>query len=166
MRFSPKTGVTSSSSKDTRSGVYVDTSALGRVLLGEPASPAIRRDLARYKHVVSSRLLRVELRRLAMRANRLDAVTELLAEVALMPLDEAILTASETVIPANVGTLDAIHLATATYLAKAGEVNALITYDKRLAQGAQEHGITVLSPSAEPDGKIGEDPATLRASDG
>jgi len=86
-----------------------------------------------------------------MRANRLDAVTELLAEVALISLDDTILTASETVIPTNVGTLDAIHLATATRLAKAGDVDAIMTYDKRLAEGAREHGITVLSPEVDPD---------------
>ncbi len=49
--------------------------------------------------------------------------------------------------PASVGTLDAIHLATAVQLAKAGKLNALMTYDKGLAAGAREHGITVLSPS-------------------
>jgi hypothetical protein len=32
-------------------------------------------------------------------------------------------------------------------LSEAGELGALMTYDKRLAAGAREHGIEALSPS-------------------
>lgn len=127
--------------------LYVDTSALGRVLLGEPDRPAIKRDLGSYEKLVSSRLLQVELRRMARRENLLDASAEMLSEVALISIDESVLAAAETISPSNVGTLDAIHLATAVRLAEAGELDALMTYDKRLADGAREHGIEVLSPS-------------------
>jgi len=44
--------------------VYLDTSALGRVLLRERDAPAVLRELGRFEHQVASRLLRVELRRL------------------------------------------------------------------------------------------------------
>ena len=54
--------------------LYVDTSALGRVLLGEPDRAAILRELTRFDQTVSSRLLGVELRRLALRSARLDAI--------------------------------------------------------------------------------------------
>jgi predicted nucleic acid-binding protein len=77
----------------------------------------------------------------------LDATDELLANVALITLDEALLAAAETISPSTVTTLDAIHLATAVGLAEAGELDAVMTYDKRLAEGAPEHGLTVLSPS-------------------
>jgi uncharacterized protein len=136
-----------SESKDAPTTVYVDTSALGRILLTEPDEPAIKRSLADYDKVVSSRLLQVELRRLAFRKNLLDATTELLAEVALISMNESILTTAGTLTPPAVGTLDAIHLATAIRLSGAGELDALMTYDKQLAAGAKEHGITVLSPS-------------------
>jgi uncharacterized protein len=53
----------------------------------------------------------------------------------------------QTIAPPAVAILDAIHLATAVRLADAGKLNALMTYDKQLADGAREHGITVLSPS-------------------
>ncbi len=46
-------------------GLYLDTSALGRVLLAEPDAAAIRATLARYDGWWSSDLLIVELRRLA-----------------------------------------------------------------------------------------------------
>ena len=77
----------------------------------------------------------------------LDRVETLLAGISLIPLDEQILAAAETLTPPTVATLDAIHLATAIRLSTTGELDALMTYDKQLAVGAREHGITVLSPS-------------------
>jgi uncharacterized protein len=127
--------------------VYVDTSALGRSLLEEPGRPAIERGLETFASHVSSSLLRVELRRLGLRLGLLDRVDTLLAGISLIPLDEQILAAAETLTPSTVATLDAIHLATAVRLTEDGELNALMTYDKQLADGAREHGITVLSPS-------------------
>jgi uncharacterized protein len=128
------------------STVYVDASALGRVLLGEPDKPAIKRHLHNFDQVVASRLLRVELRRLGLRTDLLDAVDLLLDGVALIPLDESILAAAETTPPSTVATLDAIHLTTAIRVAGEDMLDAVITYDKRLAVGAREHGLTVLSP--------------------
>ncbi len=126
--------------------VYVDTSALGRVLLGEPDAPAIVRDLASFEQHVASRLLRVELRRLALREGALEAADALLTGIALLPLDEATLAAAETVPPATVATLDAIHLVTAVRLLGPKLVDAIMTYDSRLADGARQHGLAVVAP--------------------
>jgi uncharacterized protein len=126
--------------------IYVDTSAVGRVLLGEPDAQAVLRGLAGFDQHVASRLMRVELRRLALREDALEAADRLLAGVALIPLDEAILAASETLLPATVATLDAIHLATALRLAAEGVLDTIMTYDHRLADGAAEHGLRVLAP--------------------
>jgi len=127
--------------------VYVDTSAVGRVLLGEPDAAAVLRDLAGFDQHVASRLLRIELRRLALREDALEAADRLLDGVALIPLDAAILTSSETLPPATVATLDAIHLATAVRLAAAGVLDAVMTYDRRFAVGAAHHGLRVLAPA-------------------
>jgi predicted nucleic acid-binding protein len=127
--------------------VYVDTSVLGRVLLDEPDKQTIQRDLAKFGQRVASRLLRVELRRVGLRRELLDRANTLLADVSLIPIDEQILTATETLTPPTVGTLDAIHLATAVRLSREGKLDALMTYDKQLADGAREHKIAVLSPS-------------------
>ena len=127
--------------------VYVDTSAVGRVLLGEPDASAVLRDLAGFDQHVASRLLRIELRRLALREDALEAADRLLDGVALIPLDDAILASSETLPPATVATLDAIHLATAVRLATAGVLDTVMTYDRRLADGAAHHGLQVLAPS-------------------
>jgi predicted nucleic acid-binding protein len=127
--------------------VYVDTSALGRVLLDEPDKTAIKEALDRFDRVTASRLLRIELRRVGFKRGLLDRAESLLAGISLIPLEDRILTVTETLTPASVGTLDAIHLATAVQLAKANKLDALMTYDKGLAAGAREHDITVLSPS-------------------
>ena len=127
-------------------GVYVDTSALGPVLLGEPDAPAIVRELASFEQHVASRLLRVELRRLAVREDALQAADALLNGIALLPVDETTLTAAETVAPTTVGTLGAIHLVTALRLLDAKLLDALMTYDARLADGAREHGLAVVAP--------------------
>jgi uncharacterized protein len=129
------------------STVYVDTSVLGRVLRDERGTPAIVRDLHLFEQRAASRLLRVELRRLGLREGMLAHVDTLLDRIALIPLDDQILTAAETTMPSGVATLDAIHLATALRLAEAGELDALMTYDEQLANAAREHGIEVLSPS-------------------
>ena len=128
-------------------GLYLDTSALGRVLLGEPDSQAILRELGRFDRHIASRLLRVELRRLALRHGRLEDADQLLAGVALIPVEEATLAAAETVPPPTVATLDAIHLVTALRLADAGLLDAVMTYDPHLATGAQQHGLSVLAPA-------------------
>lgn len=129
------------------SSVYVDTSALGRVLLEEPDKPVIKDALAAFEQVTASHLLRVELRRVGLRRELLDRVDTLLADVSLIPVDDETLSAAEILTPSEVGTLDAIHLATAIRLVQADKLDALMTYDKRLAAGAREHNIAVLSPS-------------------
>lgn len=127
--------------------VYVDTSALGRSLLEEPDKPAIERALETFTARTSSSLLRVELRRLGLRRDMLDRVDSLLSRISLIPLDDQIFAAAETLTPSSVATLDAIHLATAIRLAKEGGLDALMTYDQQLADGAQQHSLKVLAPS-------------------
>jgi uncharacterized protein len=127
--------------------VYLDTSALGRILLDEPDRPAILREMEAFDVRVSSRLLRIELRRLALRHDLFDAADRLLTGVALLPLDDAILTGAETTPPSTVATLDAIHLTTALRLAQAERLDALMTYDVQLAEGARQHGLTVIAPA-------------------
>jgi predicted nucleic acid-binding protein len=119
--------------------LYVDTSALGRVLLKEPDRPAILH--------VSSQVLRVELLRLGLRHNLVGDAAQLISGVALIPLDAAALTDAETIEPASVATLDAIHLATATRLIQRGQISVVMTYDKQLIAGCAHHSIPVVSPA-------------------
>ena len=136
---------------------YVDTSALGRVLLNEPGKPAIERALEQIDEVASSRLLWIELRRLARRWEALRAAEgqreqvlqlaeEMLRSIVAIPMEEPLLADAELIRPASVATLDAIHLATAVRLAEISRLDTILTYDNRLAEGAREHGLTVLAP--------------------
>ena len=127
--------------------VYIDTSALGRVLLGEPGAQAIEEALSEYDEHVSSRVLRLELRRLGLRNDLVDFADRLIADVALLPLDESRLRAAETIPPADVASLDSLHLAAAVELAEADLLDTVMTHDKRLADGARHHGLTVLAPA-------------------
>ena len=61
-------------------------------------------------------------------------------------LVDVVLEHAETVSPATVGTLDAIHLVTALRLSAAGFVDALMTYDARLTECARCHGLSVITP--------------------
>jgi uncharacterized protein len=129
------------------STVYVDTSALARVLLDDPDKQLIGHSLTAFERRVASRLMGVELRRVGLRRELTTRAETLLSDVSLLPIDEQTLVAAERLAPANVGTLDAIHLATALRVAADNGLDALMTYDKRLAQGAEEHGLAVLAPS-------------------
>ena len=129
------------------SALYVDTSALGRMLFNEPEKPAIEHELAQYSTRWSSQLLYVELWRLALRHGLLDPALRLLRGLALITLAEPTLRSAATIEPTSVATLDAIHLATAVRLHADGELDAMLTYDARLAEGARHHGIDVRSPT-------------------
>jgi len=64
-------------------------------VLGEPDAEHVVRELDRFEMLVSSRLLRVELRRMAARESLLDVADRLLRTVALVAVDDAVLTAAE-----------------------------------------------------------------------
>jgi predicted nucleic acid-binding protein len=129
------------------SKLYLDTSALGRVLNRESAVTVVMEEIDRAEACLSSRLLRTELCRVALRENRLEFIEQLLADVSLVPIDESTLIAAETIRPGSVRALDAIHLATAVRLAADGVIDAVMTYDKRLAEAMRHHGLEVVAPA-------------------
>lgn len=126
-------------------GIYVDTSALGRVVLGEPDAQAIRARLAQFDPWFASELLVVELRRLGRREGVLPQAERTLAAVNLVPLTRALLERASRLDPIEVRSLDAIHL-TAVDLHNAGSIAAVLTYDLQLQAGCQHHGIGVEAP--------------------
>lgn len=71
-------------------GPYLDTSALGRVLLGEPDAELIGDALARYDAWWSSVLLVVELRRLARREGIEEPVERVLRHTRLFDVDRGV----------------------------------------------------------------------------
>lgn len=127
-------------------GIYVDTSALGRVVLREGDAPVIRAVLARFDPWYASELLKVELRRLGRREAVETRAERTLSLVTLSGLTSAVLEQAARLDPVNVRSLDAIHLATAINLHAAGDIAAVLTYDTQLQAGCRHHGIPVEAP--------------------
>jgi hypothetical protein len=66
------------------------------------------------------------------------------ANLSLIHLDEEIVARAEALSPAELRTLDAIHIASAQSLGD--QLGALITYDWRMIAAARAVGIAPLSP--------------------
>jgi predicted nucleic acid-binding protein len=126
--------------------VYVDTSALGALLIDHPESPALLDWLDQTSAtLVSSDLLETELRRVAVREGLDQAdVTRLIDGVALAALDRSIYRSAGFLPMPYLRTLDALHLEAAIRL----DVSAVLTYDRRLGDAARSAGLDVITPGA------------------
>ena len=78
---------------------------------------------------------------------RVGAAEKVLANASLVIVDWPVASAAVWVEPAGVRSLDAIHLATARRLEVGLE--AMVTYDRRMAEAAQLAGLHVVSPGGE-----------------
>ncbi len=124
--------------------IYIDTSALGALLVEQPESETLIKWLDQTPAtLVSSDLLEVELRRLAVREGLEQAhVSRLLDGVALVALDRSIYRNAGFLPIPHLRTLDALHLEAAIRL----DVDAVLTYDHRLADAARSVGLEVIAP--------------------
>lgn len=129
--------------------LYFDSSALVKLISREAETPSLFGILESGPGVVSSALARVEVTRTVARAGGRAALreraSEVLSRVALVAIDDAILNAAAEIGPADLRSLEAIHLATA--LALGPELESLVSYDLRLNAAAEGVGLRVLSPS-------------------
>ena len=129
------------------SALYLDSSAFVKVVVEEDESAALRAFLAASgARRVSSALLRAEALR-AVRHLGPDAVAtvrEGLRRVDLIGIDDRILDSAGILEPQVLRTLDAIHLATA--LAVGDDLDAIVTYDERMAAAARLVGLTTAMP--------------------
>ena len=129
--------------------IYLDSAAVVKLVHAEPESEALRDWLTERADTgwVSSVLLEVESFRALARHSpgaiaRLHPVLDL---VELVELDSGIRILAQTIAPATVRSLDAIHLATALHIR--GQLTSFVTYDKRLADAAAAAGLTVDAPA-------------------
>ena len=132
---------------------YVDASVLLRVALGQPdALP----EWKRVQRGVASALVATEslrtLDRLRLRASLPDAevatlratILALIASLELVDVDAAVLGRAALPMPTELGTLDAIHLATAIlWREMTGVELVMATHDGALAVAAEAHGFPV-----------------------
>lgn len=124
--------------------IYVDTSALTKLLIAEAESVAMR-ELAGIP-MITSAVTAVELRRAVRRRvpSLAVEVEHLLDRLTTVAIDAQLLRAAGAVGPVELKSLDAIHLATA--LLVRDETTAFVAYDERLLDAARLAGIPTLSP--------------------
>ncbi len=126
--------------------VYLDSSAIVKLAVREPESDALRRHLRRRRPWVSSALARTEVLRSLLGGGEeiLAAGRRVLARCDLVRVNDRVLALAGTILPPELRSLDAIHLATAERLRD--EVTELVTYDDRMAAVARELGFRVSAP--------------------
>ncbi len=133
---------------------YLDSSVILRVVLGQPGK------LAEWKSVVlgvTSGLAEVECLRTMDRlrllgeltaedaAIRREAIFRIMEAVEVVDLSTAVMRRASQPMPAPLGTLDAIHLATADLWREAKEKEPVIaTHDRALALAARASGFRVI----------------------
>ncbi len=132
--------------------VYLDTSVVLRVLLGE-SNPT---DLwGKWDKAYSSSVWRVEALRTVDRLRLTHDITD--TEVAdlvrdvqtinhtleIYPLNDRILQRASETFPTVVGTLDAIHLASAIFIREVQQIDFLMTHDSQLGTAARSLGFQI-----------------------
>lgn len=130
--------------------IVVDTSALAKLLVAEEQSDALRRALAGRsatgEEFAISTIAVTELRRLAIRLDvSPERIEPIVGQFRVLRLTESVLQLAGRLPTRHLGTLDAIHLATAL----AAEATALLTYDRRQAEAAEREGVAPISPTDE-----------------
>jgi predicted nucleic acid-binding protein len=132
--------------------LYIDTSVILRVLFNEP-NPI--EDWARWTEAYASRLWYTEALRVVDRMRLTGTlvdkqVVQLRRDIDrihqalhVVSVSERVLARAGDAFPTVVGTLDAIHLATALHVHEAVMLDAFLTHDTQLATAAAAVGFTV-----------------------
>jgi uncharacterized protein len=117
-----------------------------KLIVEEPESAALHRELARWSGWTSCALLAVEAVRACRRLGEAiaEAAESSLSDIALVPIDDAVLAMARHLDPGELRSLHAIHLATA--LSIGADLGALFSYDDRLTAAANSAGLRVLTP--------------------
>jgi uncharacterized protein len=126
---------------------YVDSSALVKLAVREPESDALRRYLRRRPPLISSALARTEVLRSLLPGGEpaLAAGRRVLARVDLARVNDRVLNLAGLLLPFELRSLDAIHLATATRLGT--DLGEIVTYDERMGAAARSLGFRVVVPT-------------------
>lgn len=127
--------------------IYLDSSALLKLVIAEPESSALDRHLAVGRGRASCALAHVEVVRTARKrsAETVERARGLLEQIDLIPIDTTLLRVAADLEDNRLRSLDAIHVAAA--LALGDDLAELITYDRRMASAAEGLGIAVSTPA-------------------
>ncbi len=129
--------------------VYFDTSALAKLVLNEPESAELHRFVEESPgQAVSSVISDVEMVRAVLRRDPslLDLTLEVLSQLVLLPTMDSIRLRAAYLTPVSLGSLDALHLATALEIQT--DLRIVVSYDNKLLKAAEIAGFKVVSPGA------------------
>lgn len=127
--------------------VYLDSSAIVKLVVREPETDALLAFLEPRRVRVTSALARVEVVRAVRRhgrsaTTRTSATLDALSQLAV---DDSLLDGAAAINADQLRSLDAIHLASAQQLE--GELDVLVTYDERMHAAARALGLPVSAPA-------------------
>jgi predicted nucleic acid-binding protein len=125
----------------------LDSSAIVKLVVSESETKALGELLSSWPQRVSSVIARIEVERVARRigGGTVRRARTVLSRIALVELDDEVVHAAAAIEPAELRTLDAIHLATALSLGE--HLGAVSAYDARLADAAAATGTHVVAPA-------------------
>jgi predicted nucleic acid-binding protein len=132
------------------STVYLDSSAIVKVVVQEPGWQELEAYLREHPVRATSRIATVEVARVIARIPELDRVAvaervrSAFGRLTLIEFDADVAAAAMRLRPASLRTLDAIHVASAMEFRE--ELTALVTYDARMTEAATG----LLLPTAAP----------------
>jgi predicted nucleic acid-binding protein len=128
------------------SAVYLDASAIVKLIVDEAESAALVALLDADARYVTSRLATVEVMRAATRHGGVNVgrVLAVLDALDMIELDEDVATRAGAIAPTDLRALDAIHLASAIGIRR--ELTSFIAYDERLVAAVRVHALPVASP--------------------
>ena len=129
------------------SAVYLDSSAIVKLAVQEPESDALRKHLRRRRPWITSGLARTEVLRAMLPGGEeaMAAGRRVLDRCDLVRVSDRILRYAGELLPVELRSLDAIHVATALRIGT--DLGQLVTYDGRMADAARGLGIRVTSPA-------------------
>lgn len=127
--------------------IYLDSSALVKLVVREPESAALMRYIGQHSERASCALARTEVVRAvsAQGGRALARARKLLNRIDLVALDDELLDDAGLLGTGVLRSLDAIHLAAARSLGR--DLIAVVTYDSRMAAAATALGLDVASPT-------------------
>jgi predicted nucleic acid-binding protein len=130
-----------------RRATYLDSSAIVKLVVREPESAALSRYLAGRRPIVASALARVEVLRVAASfgLHVQERARDVLGRIELIRINDRVLVLAGGLLPPELRSLDAIHLATASLLGDT--LGRVVTYDARMAEAARGLGWSVVAPA-------------------
>lgn len=136
--------------------IYLDSSALLRLVVRTSGTDALREELLRWPERVTSRISWLELLRYVRggkagldRAACERSAADVLSRIALVEVDRAVVEAAAGLEAPGLGVSEALHVGAALSLGE--DLGALVSYSGAVLLAADGAGLAVLAPGAAPE---------------